>query len=235
MIADGVALDTAEEECTETKAVSSRRQAVLASVAVIVVALVLGYLGWILPVPGGSLVVPALIVLGVGVGVALVGWVAASFRPLQAWRWIFAVGVGVVAVLASVWTFSFSLPASLAWDSGATAQAQAALASLQPSARAHGGVAPLQPCTFHGTGRIGPLDAPYLECAIWTPEGHFVTFKASGSGPARGIGFTDAGARTFPDACTRHLFGEWWMFTESADTDGDPGSCPIGYQFQGAP
>lgn len=234
-MADGAVLDSAEEEHTETKAVSSRRPDLLGAGAVIVAALVLGYLGWILPVPGGSLVVPALIVLGIGAGVGLVGWVAASFRPLQSCRWTFAVGVGVVAVLASVWTFAFSLPASLTWDSDATAQARAALASLQPSALAHGGVAPLQPCTLHANGSIGPLDAPYLECAIWTPEGHFVTFRASGSGPARGIGFTDAGARTFPDACTRHLFGEWWMFTESADTDGDPGSCPIGYQFQGAP
>lgn len=225
----------AEDERTENEAVSSRRPEVLASVAVIVVALVLGYLGWILPSPGGSLVVPTLIVLGVGAGVALVGWVAASFRPLQRWRWIFAVGVGVAAVLASIWTFAFSLPASLAWDAGATAQAQAALASLQVSAQAHGGVAPLQPCTLHGSGSIGPLDAPYLECAVWTPEGHFVTFRTSGSGPDRGIAFTNAGARTFPDACTRHLVGEWWMFTEAADTDGDPGSCPIGYHYQGGP
>jgi hypothetical protein len=232
-VADGVVLELAEDAPTESDAVSSSRPDVLATVAVIVVALVLGYLGWILPIPGGSLVVPALIVLGVGAGVALVGWVAASFRPLQRWRWIFAVGAGVVAVLASLWTFAFSLPASLAWDSNATAQAEAALASLRVSA--HGGVAPLQPCTLHGSGSVGPLDAPYVECAIWTPEGHFVTFRASGSEPARGIGFTDAGARTFPDECTRHLFGEWWMFTGSADTDGDPGTCPIGYQFQGAP
>jgi len=117
-----VVLEIAEDARTEKEAVSSRRPDVLASVAVIVFALVLGYLGWILPIPGGSLVVPALIVFGVGAGIALVGWVAASFRPFQRWRWIFAVGVRVVAVRASIWTFSFSLPASLAWDEGATAQ-----------------------------------------------------------------------------------------------------------------
>jgi hypothetical protein len=207
----------------------------LALVAVALVAIALGALGWFLPIPGGSLVAPTLTVLGVGAAIALVAWVAACFRPNQHWRWVFAAGVVGVTVIAGIWTYAFSLPMSLWFDSGATAQALAALAPLRASAQAHGGVATARPCTLQATGSIGPLRAPYQQCAVWTPEGRFVTFSAVGSSPSRGLSFTYVGAKTFADECARHLVGQWWMFTESANTNGVPGSCPIGYRYYGGP
>ncbi len=189
----------------------------------VAIAIVLGYLGWVLPSPGGSLVFPTLIVFGSGCASGIVYWIITGGRAT-------AVTVAAITVTASVWTFAYSLPTSVAWDSSATSQAQAALLQLSSSPRSHYGI-PLHPCSTKLIGRVGPINAPYRECAVSTPEGHFVLFTVAGQN-ARGVGYTDRGAATFLDECSRHLTGEWWMFTRSTSGTGD---CPIGYQFNGGP
>jgi hypothetical protein len=173
-------------------------------------------------------VIPTLIVFGVGAVIAAGCWVLACFRPQSRSLWAFAIVVGTFAVAASSWTFEFSIPASLAWDSSATAKAQLTLSQLSHAPRGPLG-APTTPCTDVAFGDVGPLQAPYRECAVSTNEGHFVTYDSLTT-PGRGLGYTDAGAATFPDECSRHLVGEWWMFVE--DRSG-LGNCPIGYQFHG--
>jgi hypothetical protein len=195
----------------------------------LVVGPVLGYLGWVLPSPGGSLVAPTAVVAAAGLATAMVAWVVACFRP--AWRdlWTFAVAAAVCTVLAAVWTFEFSLPAAMAWDASATPSAARALLQVQHGPLSPRGV-PRYPCTMVRSGTIGPLDAPYEECAVSSPEGHFVTYTAVGPGPIRGVGYTDIGAAAFPDDCARQLTGRWWMFVQ--DTSGI-GNCPFGYRFHG--
>lgn len=198
-------------------------------VAILGIGLVLGYLGWLLPSVGGSLFVPTMIVLGVGVALfTMCGFLATRLSPETRRIKFLTVGAIVTIALAAFWTFQFSLPVAV-WSSNASEQAQVRLSELKDSPLNRNGVVPAPPCTEHDRGNIGPLSAPYKECAIWTPEGHFVTFT---EGQSRGLGYTDAGAATFPDECVRHLEGEWWMFVGSNDPS-DPGHCPIGYQFQG--
>jgi hypothetical protein len=198
-------------------------------VAVAGVALILGYLGWILPTVGGSLLLPTIIVVGVGVALAATGaLIARKFRRPTGRIKVFVVGAAIATTLAGIWAFQFSLPVAL-WSSNATTEAQAALSALGHSATDRNGVAPNAPCSTHDTGSLGPLEAPYREYATWTPEGHFVTFTGTHS---QGVGYTNVGATTFPDQCARHLFGDWWMFVGS-NNPSEPGQCPIGYRFQG--
>jgi len=136
--------------------------------------------------------------------------------------------VGTFALLASAWTFQFSLPASLAWDSGATTQAQQALAQLKSEPKGLDGV-PQKPCRDITLGEVGPLKAPYRECAALTGRGgYFVTFVLVASN-IRGIEYTDLGSGSFADECARHLVGQWWMFSSDEGT----GACPFGYEFHG--
>lgn len=191
----------------------------------------LGALGWILPGPGRSLVVPAVVVLGVGVALALASWAVSRARWSTGWP--VAAAVTGAAVAATVWTFEFSLPASMAWDPGATRSAAAVLFDLN-----HGDLArtvPPTPCRTVRTGSVGPLGAPYTACAVSTAEGHFVVYTALGSRPVRGLAYTDVGAATFPDGCTRHLAGRWWAFVGSTENEalGIDGLCPFGYRFHG--
>jgi hypothetical protein len=193
------------------------------AVLLLLIAVVLAYLGWVLPDPGGSLAIPTLIVFGIGSLVALAIWIVTGSIAIA----MTAIGLSVVA---SVWTFEFSMPAKVAWGSSATAQAQAVLLPLATAPRNSFGVVPEQ-CSMHLTGSVGPLAAPYRECALSTPEGSLVRFTAT-RGPIRGLGYTDLGGATFPDECSRHLTGQWWMFTGTTSGTGD---CPIGYQFNGGP
>lgn len=193
------------------------------TVLLIATALALGYLGWVLPTAGGSLVLPTLVVLGIGVVASVAWWFTAHD--------LIVVSLTVVITMtASVWTFAFSLPASVAWDSGATSQAQAILARLDSSPEKVNGVVPPQPCSTIAIGTIGPISAPYRQCPVFTPVGHIVIFMAEGQ-TSRGLGYTDRPAATFLDECVRHLVGQWWMFT--AETSGT-GDCPVGYRFHGA-
>ena len=220
----GVGMVTVAEEVRLAKARPRRPRWPVTMVTVLLVAAVLGYLGWVLPRPGASLVVPTLVVLGVGCVLAVMGlayWIVSG-------RGAIALSILATTLVASIWTFEFSLPVAVALDTSATAQAQTALAQLNSSPRSKYGI-PLHPCSTKVVGSVGPLRAPYRQCAVSTPEGHFVLYT-SGTGTSRGIGFTDIGAATFPDACSRHLIGPWWMFT--APTGGE-GQCPVGYSFHG--
>jgi hypothetical protein len=169
------------------------------------------------------LVIPTLIVFGIGCGFGVAFWFISG-------SWLSLVCVAAITVAASVWTFAFSLPAAMVLDSGSTSQAQSALVQLASSPKGRYGV-PLRPCVTVVTGSVGPVTAPYQQCAVSTPVAHFVLFTAVGHDG--GIGFTDRAAATFLDECTRHLAGKWWMFT--AETKGTAGGCPIGYQFHGGP
>ena len=187
----------------------------------LVTALLLGYLGWILPRPGGSFVVPTLIVFGSGCAATIGYWILTGGRAV-------AVALLTITVIASVWTLEFSMPASLAWDSGANAQAVSALEHVRSSPRGKYGV-PLHPCSRYATGGVGRIDAPYGECAVSTAEGNIETFTAS-DGSQGGLGYTDIGAAAFEDECARHLVGSWWTFTPQPD---GTGGCPIGYRYSG--
>ena len=166
-----------------------------ALVAAVVTGIGLGATGNALVSPGRSLAVPTATVAGIGTAVVLVSWVVASVRAGRQAGWIFAVGVGAVTVLASVWTFEFALPVAVEW-SGATAQAQNALSEVQHSPQNRHGTVPPHPCVLHANGSIGPLAAPYRECTIWTPIGHMVSFVASGRA-RMGVSCTPIGPRRF--------------------------------------
>jgi hypothetical protein len=195
-----------------------QHQRALNAVLLFTVTINLGYLGWVLPSVGGSLAIPTLIVLGIGCAIAVGWWI--SFRD-----WAVVIAVIAITIGASVWTFAFSLPTSLAWDSGATVQVQRAVALTNAGPKRNG--IPQQPCTNILTGHIGALGAPYSVC-VDSPS--LVTFTSM-TRPFRGYSYTDQGA-AFPDECSKHLFGKWWMFV--ADVSGI-GDCPIGYQFHGGP
>jgi hypothetical protein len=220
-------VDTLEElpESEARSARGSRRSDLVALAFVLVIGGVLGYLGWILPSYGGSLVLPTLSVFATGAIIAVGFWVLASFLPQRRSLWLVSVGIGVLTAVASVWTFWFSLPASLTWHSDATQQAQRVLTGLRGEA-IHGVVAH-EPCADVAHGSIGSLRSPYRRCAVYTNQGHFVEYTPATS-TSRGIEYTDRGAATFPDACSRHLVGKWWMFVVPGT-----GGCPFGYQFQG--
>lgn len=203
-------------------------------VVVVVIGIALGVLGTVLVTPGQSLAVPTAIVGAVGGGIVLVSWVVASFRSGRQAGWMLAVGSAVVTVLACLWTFEFALPAAIKW-SNATEQAEEVLDRLQHSPQNFHGTVPLQPCTVHATGSVGPLAAPYKECAVWTPVGHGVTYVSDNPNASGGLVYTDRPSAFFADGCQRHLVGKWWMFAPSTDSNGDPGTCYLGYMFHGGP
>lgn len=205
-----------------------RRSEVVALVAALTVGVALGCLGWVLPTVGGSLATPTLIVFGIGAGVTLVGWVVASFVPQRRAAWVFAVTVGLSTVLATVWTIEFSLPAAVALDADASQEAQQALLRVQAEPKNAEGVRP-HPCQEVSHGSIGPLEAPYQECAVSVSEGRFVTFRSPARTPG-GLTYTESGLAAFADECVRHLVGSWWMF--SPDTSGI-GDCGFGYWYYG--
>ena len=180
--------------------------------AIALVPLFLGYLGWILPSVGGSVVIPTLIVFGIGLLIVIIGCAVAVDRPQ--WK-PFAVGAVIATILASIWTFQFSLALQIQF-SNATAQATAA---LQRSSSSRDGI---PACTVHASGSLGPLSAPYRECV----SGQMVTFNPVGN-LAAGLIYADNGLVALPDACVRPLMGGWTMFTALSDGT----ACPNGYKF----
>jgi hypothetical protein len=199
----------------------------LAVAAALVVGIALGYLGWALPVPGGSILIPTLIVLGVGLSLSVLIFVFA-LHPNRSYLWIAFVLVSVFTVAASFWTYEFSIPASVAWDLGATRQAESALLRVTTAPKNGNGV-PLQHCWTIRSGSVGSIIAPFVECAISTFVARDVFFSAKVNSKG-GLTYTNRAGATFEDECARHLVGKWWMY--STKTDG-MGSCPFGYQFHG--
>lgn len=196
--------------------------------AVVVVGLLLGYLGWVLPSPGGSLVIPTLVVLGVGVFVGLAAGTISVARPSRRWVRHVALGVLAMTLVACVWTWEFSFPAFMAW-SHATSQATQALNGAKNSPKLSNG-APVHPCVNVTRGSVGPMSAPLRECTITSPEGDAVFFKPLGPHSVGGMAYISSGSHWFADECAHHSYGPWWTFTASTDGVGD---CPFGYSFHG--
>jgi hypothetical protein len=208
----------------------SHRRAIAAGVTLgLLSGVALGYAGWVLPTAGGSVLIPTFVVFGIGAVVALAGWALAIVRPGRHGPLAFAAVVGLCTLVASVWTFQFSLAARVSWGSDATTQAQLALVQLGQSPKYANG-APERPCVVVDHDSVGPLEAPYRRCAVSASEGYAVTFAPVGA-PSSGLAFTDMGGAAFPDECSRHLSGQWWTY--HFDTSGT-GSCPFGYAYHGA-
>jgi len=211
------------DEVTLTDSGRIRVPSLVTGVVLVVTAIVLASLGWLLLSPGGSIAVPTLMVFAAGSAASITYWIVTGSGAS-------AVALAAIAVAASIWTFAIALPLAVLLDPSADSQVHGAFAQLAASPRSQYGI-PSHPCSVKREGSVGPLDAPYRICAVSSPEGHFVLVTALGR-TARGLGFTDRGAATFLDECSRHLVGEWWMFTQRS---GGTGGCPIGYQFHGGP
>jgi hypothetical protein len=153
----------------EVKPEPARQQGgkVLPLVGGILVGLALGYLGWVLPTPGDSFLVPTLVVAGVGVVLVLVVGIFA-LHPFHQSLWVFCLTVLVFTIAASIWTYEFSVPASVAWDTNATHQAQLVLARVNAEPKTVNGV-PSKACWTVWSGSIGSLRAPYSECGGGVP------------------------------------------------------------------
>jgi hypothetical protein len=177
------------------------------------------YLGWILPRPGQSLAGPTVICLIIGGSATLIGWLC--FRQV-----FLAVSMLIVSLSAATWTIELSLPLQI-WSSTATIQAQLAVHDLHSSSH-HSTPSAKGNCSDHATGHIGPLDAPYRQCAYDSGGARFVVFTSL---PLAEWGLEYSTSSALPDECSRHLTGPWWMFSQPHH----PGNgCPIGYSLQGA-
>src|SRR6185437_9198247 len=112
------------------RAGSARRAQVMAAGVALGAMLILGWLGWLLPMPGGSIVKPTAVVLGIGFGVTFVGaLVVYLVRPAGGVTFVLA--MAAVTAVTTLWTWALVLPAQMAWDSGAGAVAQAALRRVE--------------------------------------------------------------------------------------------------------
>ncbi len=206
----------------------------LALVAAIIVGLILGYLGWIFPIPGGSVVGPSLEILGIGFAIVAAAIVAIIFAPASWLPWLstFLVAQFIVTIVMSVWAYGFPLKVAMAIQQPrADLAAEGYLHSLN-----HGNLqmnVPSTPCRVVNTGHIGPLEAPYQECAFSTAEGHFINFTSAKPGTKGRLTYTDVELKTFADMCYRHLVGRWYTSTlPHLEQPGYP--CPMGYSFHGS-
>src|SRR6202041_83078 len=118
-----------------------------------------GYLAYRIESPGTSLAGHCLLIALIAGVATNAGWWFWRKRNRRV-AWFFAVTMGVVGVLALWWAWAFAMPAAMAWDSHATADARAALDGLPPDKSV---------CVEFRTGSIGPLNAPYTRCAIAGP------------------------------------------------------------------
>ena len=80
----------------------------VAILASILVGLIMGYLGWVLPSVGGSLVVPTMIVFGIGAAITVVSWVLGTNGTPRPELRCCTLGVGMLTVLASILDLSIS-------------------------------------------------------------------------------------------------------------------------------
>jgi hypothetical protein len=201
-----VSLGVLETETAEPTRARNHRSVCVALVRALLLGIALGALGWTLPSYGSSIAIPTLIVFGIG-ALFIVGTVIARWRfPKKGHLRLFFIGAAVVTVLASVWTFEFSLPASFALDSSSTAQAQLALRGFNAT----------RSCVAITHGSVGSLQAPYMRCV--QPDPGFVTYSPlRGDIPAVaqvrsyveqvgpqttgsfGVAYTEVGASTFRD------------------------------------
>jgi hypothetical protein len=149
-----------------------------------------------------------IVVAGFGLVALAVGTVV--LMPFGSPRAIvsYALVAGLFGIAVIWWIRAFSLSAPVAWDSGATSQALAALAKAPTNA---------SQCIVVTGGSIGPLRAPYQVCV--SNPAHFGTvyFSVWSGGsivsPARGLVFDEGPVSFLSDQCSRHLVGHWYAFT----------------------
>jgi hypothetical protein len=183
-----------------------------------------GYVAYVIESPGTSLAGHCLLVAVIAVAAASLGW--SLFRSKsRRFRITFTTSILIAGLLATWWSWAFAMPAAMSWDTHATPRALEALKGIGVERSV---------CVIVTTGSIGPLHAPYQQCAINGQPGSQIQFTArSGGGksdvsPARGLIFTETAANTLSDLCTRHLVGDWYAFT--ADPSGKAGySCRGGF------
>ena len=162
-----------------------------------------GYLPYVIESPGTSLVGHCLLVAAVAVVVAAAGWWAFRKRNRSV-AWIFVGAMVSIGILDVWWAWAFAMPAAMAWDSHATADAQSALRGLPPNKSV---------CVKFDHGSIGPLDAPYTRCAISGPPTPTVEYSATGSDPSRGLFFVEGPSGYVAGYSTRHLVFGWYAYT----------------------
>jgi hypothetical protein len=147
------------------------------------------------------------IVFGIGLFIVIIGTAVAMDRP----RWRpFAISAVITTILVSIWTFQFSIAMQIQF-SNATAQATAAISSSRG----------VPACSMHVRGSVGPLSAPYRECA----SGQTVTFTRAGTTQGGGLVYASNGLTGLQDACVFPLVNGWTMFAANVT------SCPQGYDF----
>jgi hypothetical protein len=214
-----------ESDPPDVAAPGIRRNIVMGTGVALLVFVGLCCLGTRLQNPGRSLVLPALIVGGVGVVPAVISWIVACFRPQRRELWILSILFTVLAACSSFWTFDLAMPVSLIIDSSSTQRARAALTAVGSSHHFR--------CTTVESGSIGPLRPPFQMCAYPDTGGKYsVIFTALTSSTDRGLSFTNFSTGDLQDQCSRHIEGEWWAFGGTTEVD-NPGGCLIGYQFHG--
>jgi len=160
-----------------------------------------GYFAFTTDSPGASLAGHCLLVAGIALVVAGIGWSFLCTKGTTVRR-VFFVSMLVVGFLATWWAWAFAMPAAMAWDSGATPNA---LAAMRDAPEGKTG------CVQVSSGSVGPLSAPYQRCASTYGVEYYAS--ASDPGTAGGLLFQQ-GTTLPPDQCLRHLVGNWYAFTE---------------------
>lgn len=176
-----------------------------------------GLLGWLLVRPGSSVLVPTAEVAVLAILPFVIGMAALSFSDNRQLHRLFIGLFGVLGPMAIAWTFFGVLPASVIWNSSGPQLAATATTG------SNGG------CRLVTSGSIGLIDAPYNVCVTTFNGGTGVRFAAADGKSGYVYLTATSSSGWFPDECSRHLIGKWWMFG-SSDGIGD---CPFGYQFHG--
>jgi hypothetical protein len=210
-------MTTAEEVMPDLEAAPPRSffiPVVLGFVALI--GLIQFWLGYVLPDPGYSVLMPVVAIVFLGLIGLAVTWRALSGSHRRSLRRQLAVAIGGCTLMASVWSVEFAMPLSMTLGSGSAMQQARAAEMAQWNQKVPGSA----PCTKFLHGHVGPLDAPYTVCpdvANGTVEftkgdslshGIFYQLNRQGNGPAM---------------CVRHLEGPWY-----AQVSGQQ-NCPMGY------
>ena len=143
--------------------------ALAAFIAVLAMAFLCGIVGFIFSSPGGSIVLPTILVALLALILTAVGWMALSSVNSPLIRFAFAVLAILVGVSACWWAYTSALSVQITQDSAATVQAVTALRAASIAGAAQ--------CRTVTNADLGPIRAPYSRCA--TPgRGGFVTFAS---------------------------------------------------------
>ena len=195
--------------------------AIVAGLTAALLGLFEGFVGFTSVTPGASLATTCALVATMGLIALTSGWVLLRRQRHSVPVRVFVVGTVLFGAAAVWWTWSFAMPTAMRWDPGATSRAQAALRGIGEDRSV---------CASVRTGVIGPLEAPYRQCAINGPPGSTVEYLVlSGeqvASPSRGLVHSDAPETTFSGECPRHLVGDWYAVTS------DPSGL-IGYTCRG--